>query len=131
MVVSVENAEHYIWGEICDGWHLLKRYDISVIRERVPAGGAEVMHYHEKARQFFYILDGEAIMAFEDRVIPLHKGEGIEIAPQVRHQFSNQSRADVHFLVVSVPSTHGDRMNIDQATASAGEPSAGSGQAPA
>jgi len=23
MVVSIENAEHYIWGEISDGWHLL------------------------------------------------------------------------------------------------------------
>ena len=111
MVVSIETAEHYIWGEVCVGWHLLKRADMSVIRERVPAGGAEVMHYHQKARQFFYILEGEATMAFEDREILLRKGEGIEIAPQVRHQFRNHSKADVHFLVVSVPSTRGDRVN--------------------
>jgi mannose-6-phosphate isomerase-like protein (cupin superfamily) len=84
---------------------------MSVIRERVPAGGAEVMHYHQKARQFFYILEGEATMAFEDREILLRKGEGIEIAPQVRHQFRNLSEVDVHFLVVSVPSTRGDRVN--------------------
>jgi hypothetical protein len=32
MIVSIENAEHYIWGEICDGWHLLKRDDMSVIQ---------------------------------------------------------------------------------------------------
>jgi mannose-6-phosphate isomerase-like protein (cupin superfamily) len=119
MVVSVENAEHYIWGEICDGWHLLKREDMTVIRERVPAGAAEMMHYHAKARQFFYILDGEATMAFEDRVIPLRKGQGIEIAPQVRHQFRNQSDADVDFLVISVPSTRGDRINTAQAAARA------------
>jgi mannose-6-phosphate isomerase-like protein (cupin superfamily) len=124
MVVSVENAEHYVWGEICDGWHLLKRDDMSVIRERVPAGGAEVMHFHEKARQFFYVLDGEAIMAFEDHTIPLHKGEGIEIAPQVRHQFRNQSQADVHFLVISVPSTSGDRINHAQAAGDGGEDAA-------
>lgn len=111
MVVSIETAEHYIWGELCDGWHLLKRADMSVIRERVPAGGAEVMHYHQKARQFFYILEGEATMTFGDREILLRKGEGIEIAPQVRHQFRNLSKADVHFLVVSVPSTRGDRIN--------------------
>ena len=65
MLISIENAEHYVWGEVCDGWHLLKREDMSVIQERVPAGGAEVMHYHNIARQFFYILEGEGTMVFE------------------------------------------------------------------
>ena len=112
MVVSIENAEHYLWGEICDGWHLLSRGDMSVIRERVPAGGAEVMHYHTQARQFFYILEGEGTMTLEDRAIILKKGEGIEIAPHVKHRFMNRSEADVHFLVISVPSTRGDRVNV-------------------
>ena len=116
MVVSVETAEHYIWGEICDGWHLLQRDDMSVIRERVPAGGSEVMHYHEKARQFFYILEGEALMVFEDHHVVLRKDDGLEISPQVKHQFRNQSNADVHFLVISVPSTRGDRINTAQVT---------------
>jgi mannose-6-phosphate isomerase-like protein (cupin superfamily) len=112
MAVSIENAEHYMWGEICEGWHLLKRDDMSVIQERVPAGGAEVMHHHKKARQFFYILEGQGIMAFEDKVVVLKKGQGIEIEPLVMHQFMNRSNADVHFLVISVPSTRGDRVNI-------------------
>jgi mannose-6-phosphate isomerase-like protein (cupin superfamily) len=111
MVVSIENAGHYIWGEICDGWHLLKREDMSIIQERVPAGSTEVMHYHERARQFFYILEGEGTMVFEDSFTVLRKGQGIEIAPQVNHQFTNQSNADVHFLVISVPSTGRDRVN--------------------
>ena len=112
MVISIENAEHYIWGEVCDGWHLLKRHELSIIQERVPAGGAEVMHYHTKSRQFFYILEGEAAIVFEDHVVVLTKGQGIEIAPQVKHQFANQSNEDVYFLVISVPSTHGDRVNL-------------------
>ncbi len=112
MVVSIENAEHYVWAEVCEGWHLLKRDDISVIQERVPAGASEVMHYHTQARQFFYILEGEGVMVLEDGVIILEKGQGIEIAPQVKHQFRNQSNEDVHFLVISVPSTRGDRVNI-------------------
>lgn len=111
MVVSIENAEHYIWGGISEGWHLLKHDDMSVIQERVPAGGAEVMHYHNTARQFFYILEGEGTMVLEDRQVVLQKGEGLEIAPQVSHQFKNQSAVDVHFLVISVPSTRGDRVN--------------------
>lgn len=112
MKVSTENVEHYIWGGNSDGWHLLRRDDMSVIQERVPAGGAEVMHYHDKARQFFYILEGEATMAFENRELVLHKGDGIEIEPQVKHQFKNNSKGDVHFLVVSVPSTRGDRVDL-------------------
>ena len=112
MIISTENAEHYIWGEINDGWHLLKREDMSVIQERVPAGGAEVMHYHEVARQFFYILDGEGIMVFEDHEVILEKGQGLEIPPRVKHQFKNRSNTDVHFLVMSVPTTRRDRVNI-------------------
>ena len=112
MVISTENAEHYIWGEINDGWHLLKRDDISVIQERVPAGGAEVRHYHEVSRQFFYILEGEGTMIFEDHEIVLNHGQGIEIPPQVKHQFKNNSSAEVHFLVISVPTTRGDRINV-------------------
>ena len=112
MPISIENAEHYVWGQICDGWHLLKRSDMSVIQERVPAGSAEVMHYHEQARQFFYILDGEGTMSFEDHEIILQKGQGLEISPMLRHQFMNNSQKDVHFLVFSVPSTRGDRVNL-------------------
>jgi mannose-6-phosphate isomerase-like protein (cupin superfamily) len=121
MVISMENAEHYIWGDVCDGWHLLRRDDMSVIQERVPAGGAEVMHHHTKARQFFYILDGEATMVFADHEVVLKKGQGIEIAPQVRHQFRNQSDADVHFLVISIPPARGDRLDDAQAAVLGGE----------
>lgn len=112
MSISIDNAEHYVWGQICDGWHLMKREDMSVIQERVPAGSAEVMHYHERARQFFYILDGEGMMSFEDHEVILQKGQGLEIAPTIKHQFMNNSQADVHFLVISIPSTRVNRINV-------------------
>jgi mannose-6-phosphate isomerase-like protein (cupin superfamily) len=112
MVVSIENTEHYIWGQVCDGWRLLQRQDMSVTRERVPSGGMEVMHYHEKARQFFYVLEGQGTISFENHQVILQRGQGIEIAPGIKHQFKNGSNADVHFLVISVPSTRGDRINL-------------------
>jgi mannose-6-phosphate isomerase-like protein (cupin superfamily) len=112
MPVSTETAEHYIWGDHCDGWHLLKRNDLSIIQERVPAGGTEIMHFHTTARQFFYVLEGQGTMRFEDRTITLEKGQGVEIEPKIRHQFKNQSNADVHFLVISVPPTRRDRTNV-------------------
>jgi mannose-6-phosphate isomerase-like protein (cupin superfamily) len=112
MLVSIDNAEHYVWGEICDGWHLLERNHMSVIQERVPAGASEVMHYHGQACQFFYILEGVGEMVLEDKLVVLKKGQGLEIPPEVKHQFRNQSNADVHFLVISMPSTRGDRVNV-------------------
>ena len=112
MSISIENAEHYLWGGNSDGWHLLKHEDMSVIEERVPSGGSEVMHYHERARQFFYILEGEGTMSFEDREVILGKGQGLEVAPLTKHQFKNNSQVEVHFLVISVPSTGGDRVNL-------------------
>ncbi len=70
------------------------------------------MHYHERARQFFYILKGEGRMVFENEEIILQEGQGLEIAPMVKHQFKNRSEMDVHFLVISVPATRGDRINL-------------------
>lgn len=60
--VQKDGAEHYVWGEVNDGWHLVKRDDLSVIEERIQPGAAEVRHYHQKARQFFYVLAGELTM---------------------------------------------------------------------
>jgi len=111
--VSILNVEHYQWGEQSDGWHLLKRDDVSVIQERVPAGKAEIMHYHKISRQFFYILEGEVQIRFENKIVSLHKGEGLEIASLVKHRFENNSKADVIFLVISVPKSHGDRINVE------------------
>jgi mannose-6-phosphate isomerase-like protein (cupin superfamily) len=110
--VSTNNTEHYLWGQGCDGWRLLHGDDLSVIQERVPAGKAEVMHYHEHARQFFYILEGQAQMAFEDQVVLLQKGDGIEIPPLTKHRFENMSDQEVHFLVISSPKSQGDRIDL-------------------
>ncbi|CAM2967232.1 cupin domain-containing protein [Paenibacillus sediminis] len=107
--MSKENAEHYIWGNHCDGWHLVNRDDLSVIHERMPAGTSEIRHYHMKSRQFFYILSGTATFEINGEVINLSPQEGIEVAPQVPHQMMNQSNEDIEFLVISHPKSHGDR----------------------
>jgi hypothetical protein len=31
MKISKQNAEHYIWGDSCDDWHLVKSKELSVI----------------------------------------------------------------------------------------------------
>lgn len=105
-------AEHYIWKDICDGWHFVKEDAISVIAEKMPPQTAEDMHYHQRAMQFFYILSGEAVMRFLDHEETLLAGDGIEIFPNEAHQMSNISDAEVEFLVVSMPKSHGDRIIV-------------------
>ena len=107
--VDRDRAEHYAWGDACDGWHLLRREDLSVIAERVPPGACESRHRHARARQFFYVLEGAAVIEIEGRRIALAAGQGLEVPPGAAHQFRNESAADVHFLVVSHPPSHGDR----------------------
>ena len=46
MTRNRSNAEHYVWGDGCDGWRLLDRPDLSVIEERIPPGRGEVVHFH-------------------------------------------------------------------------------------
>ncbi len=60
--ISTRTAEHYVWGEVCDGWHLEQAPELSVIEERMPPGASEQRHRHEVARQFFYVLAGELTM---------------------------------------------------------------------
>jgi len=108
--VDVTGAEHYRWGKESDGWHLLKRDDLSVILERVPPGESEVRHYHKKSRQFFFLLEGEAVLEIDGQEFRLAAKQGIEVPPKKSHQFRNTSNRDVVFLVISSPKSHGDRV---------------------
>ena len=108
-VQSLETAEWYGWGDGCKGWHLLKRDEVSVIQEGVPAGKAEVSHFHKYSRQFFFVLEGEATMEAEGGRVVFTKERGVEIPPGVVHQFRNDSSSDVVFLVISTPKSQDDR----------------------
>lgn len=113
-VISRENAEHYIWGEKCDGWHLAKTERLSVIEERVPPGSAEVMHYHERSEQFFYVLQGTATLEVDGTDNRLSPGEGLHVPPGKPHKLSNREETDLTFIVVSTPPSHGDRIRVEE-----------------
>ena len=72
--ISTLVAEHYVWGDRCDGWHLVKQPSMGVIHERMPPGTSEVMHFHHRARQFFYMLSGTAVMDLDGESINGHVG---------------------------------------------------------
>ncbi|MFC7443100.1 cupin domain-containing protein [Laceyella putida] len=112
MKISKQTAPHYIWGSRCDGWHLVQQENLSIIHEHMPPGTQEVRHYHSRARQFFFVLTGVATMEVQGELITLYPHEGIEIPPRVSHQMINRSSEAVEFLVISQPTTRGDRVEF-------------------
>lgn len=109
-MIDKSTAEHYQWGAACAGWRLVNRPELSVIQEQMPPGASEVRHYHERARQFFYVLSGSAIMELNGARETIEAGQGIEIPPGQPHQIFNESDSIVEFLVISQPTTAGDRV---------------------
>ena len=110
--ISVGNAQHYRWGDGCDGWHLVNQDVLSVIQERVPPGKSERLHYHESSRQFFFVLDGAATLEIDGKAVVVKQREGVEVPPKSRHLLRNDSKKDLVFLAISSPRSHGDRVNV-------------------
>ncbi len=110
-VVSAQQPlKHYMWGEGCDGWNLVDTPELSVKQERMPPHTAEVGHYHQKARQFFFILEGTAVFETERGRIEVTAHQGLEIEPGLKHSIKNESEAALVFILCSQPSTTNDRI---------------------
>ena len=115
MILSVINeglAEHYTWGNNCEGSHLIKTNNLSVIQQRMLPNSTETSHYHTKAEQFFFILSGIGTMAFNKCVFTIPTNSGIYKPAGSKHRLSNQHNTDLVFTVTSTPPSHGDRIEI-------------------
>jgi mannose-6-phosphate isomerase-like protein (cupin superfamily) len=109
-MIDKDRADHYLWGDGCDGWHLVNSSELSIIQERMPAGTSEVRHLHTRSRQFFFVLAGPLTLEIEDRREVLGAHQGAEIRPGILHRIVNESDHAVEFVVVSQPHSHGDRI---------------------
>lgn len=112
MPISIQNAEHYSWGQSCDGWHLLKAESLSVIQERMPPLSAEQLHLHRQAQQIFYILSGTATFLIDGKTHVVKANESVHIPNGIAHQIRNDGEENLCFLVISEPKSHGDRINL-------------------
>jgi len=54
-------------------------------------------------------VTGAATIEFDDGAVDFGPGQGVEVAPGLRHRFINRSDQDVVFLTISAPTTTGDR----------------------
>lgn len=114
MKKNKQNAEHYTWGDECDGWRLVHDEERSIIHERMPPGTSELRHYHRKSTQFFFVLSGVMTIEINGTEHQLSEHEGIQVLPPIPHQVFNKSERDVEFLVISNPNTSRDRVNLDE-----------------
>lgn len=105
-----QNTEHYNWGKKCSGWHFVKSQHLHIIEELMPPNTAEIKHYHNFSEQFFYILKGVATFDIEGEIYEIEARQGVHILPKVKHQIKNLTNENLEFIVVSQPTTRGDRI---------------------
>ncbi|WP_051039354.1 cupin domain-containing protein [Chlorogloeopsis fritschii PCC 9212] len=65
----------------------------------MPPGTSEIRHYHQRSRQFFFVLSGEATIEIAGKRQVLRQHEGVEVSPGIPHQIFNKSGQDLEFLV--------------------------------
>lgn len=112
-VIDKSDSHHYIWGESCDSWVLLKSAGMCIKQERMPEGTKEKLHFHSVSQQFFYILSGSARFFISGKFYSLGEGQGIQIPPGTKHYIANPAKSPLDFLVVSQPDADQDRKVIE------------------
>ena len=108
-IANRNTAPRYTWGVGCEGWRLLDDPGLSVIEERMPPNSSEVRHMHRRARQVFFVLEGRVTLDLGGTTHVAEEGDAIAVPPLVPHTVRNDGPASARFLVISAPSTRGDR----------------------
>ena len=113
--VSKSTVTAYQWGDGGVGWSLVETKGLRVVEEALAPGCSEKHHYHNQAEQCFYMLAGRAVMQFADgQHVEIGPGMALHIPPKTRHAIVNQTVEEIRFLVISAPSSRGDRHEVEQ-----------------
>jgi len=75
----------------------------------MPPKTQEQKHHHNVAQQFFRILKGVATFEIGNEIFEIREGFGIHIEPKVKHRIRNDQLENLEFIVISQPTTRGDR----------------------
>ena len=113
--VSKSTVTAYQWGVGGVGWPLVETKGLLVVEEALAPGCSEKHHYHNQAAQCFYMLVGSAVMKFADgQNVKINTGMALHIPPKTSHAIVNQTGEEIRFLVISAPSSRGDRHEVEQ-----------------
>ena len=98
------------WQKSCQAWTFISQETLTVKEEMMPRGKSESLHKHQYARQFFYILEGTAIIEEEGMQYQVGTSEAFEVAPGNMHSITNDGTSDLRFLLISNPNADHDRL---------------------
>jgi len=86
----------------------------SLAEARVAPGRSTDEHFHPKAEEIYYILEGTGRMKIEDEVREVGPGDGIVILPGKKHKIWNLAPSDLVFLCCCSPAySHDDTVIIE------------------
>lgn len=102
----------YEWGNGCRGWRLHDAPDLSVIEEWLPGRTSERWHLHERSAQLYYVLRGEATVTVDGVASELGAGDSIAVSAGSAHVIGNAGDRPLRVLVISAPTTRGDRRDL-------------------
>lgn len=111
-MINKQSSAHYLWGENCDSWILNDTEGLSVKQESMPGGTKEKLHFHSKAQQFFFVLNGTATLYVDDKKEIIREQQGLLVTPGTKHFIANETMEPLDFLVISQPTTNNDRTTL-------------------
>jgi len=80
----------------------------SLAEARLPAKGSTTPHYHPKAEEIYYILDGQGRMQIGGETRDVGPGDAIAIPPGQVHQITNTGGDVLTFLCCCAPAYEND-----------------------
>jgi mannose-6-phosphate isomerase-like protein (cupin superfamily) len=86
----------------------------SLAEARLPAGAATQPHFHPRAEEIYFLLEGRGRMQIEGGVREVGPGDAIAIPPGMRHQIINMGSETLRFLCCCAPCyEHEDTVMVD------------------
>lgn len=80
--------------------------------EMMPPGTREAEHLHERATQFFYVLQGELTVVIRGESMTVRSAQGLPVPAGCFHEVRNDSSEPAHFLAIAGPNNANDRVDI-------------------
>jgi mannose-6-phosphate isomerase-like protein (cupin superfamily) len=86
----------------------------SLAEATVPPGVRTLAHYHPRAEEIYYILQGEGVMHFADMNRDVRPGDAVVIPPGQVHWIENTKTTDLVFLCCCAPGyEHEDTVMVE------------------
>jgi len=118
-VVNRNEVETFITKDSSEIREILAPKNSSIMNQSLaeamlaPGMGTDE-HFHPKAEEIYYILDGRGRMQIEGEVRDVEPGDGIAIPPGKRHMIWNIGGSDLVFLCCCSPAySHDDTVIVE------------------